>query len=113
MKIETASNGRAEISGKNGDVFKLGPYSYRNMKDRQKLNDQQHKSRKKSTDNTQCYNCSNNVNGSIIKHKSSCLAHNSKCYNCQITGHFTKFCKNKGIEKVEQKPTKHRWNIQH
>ena len=47
MKIETASHGRADISGENRDVFKLGPYSYRNMQDRQKLNDQQHKSGKK------------------------------------------------------------------
>ena len=31
MKIESASHGGAEISGENGDVFKLGPYSYRNM----------------------------------------------------------------------------------
>ena len=47
MKIESASRGGAEISGENRDVFKLGPYSYRNMQDRQKLNDQQHKSGKK------------------------------------------------------------------
>ena len=40
------------------------------MQDRQKLNNQQQKSRKKSTGNTQCYNCGNNANGSIIKHKS-------------------------------------------
>ena len=49
----------------------------------------------------QCYNCSNNVNGSIIKHKSSCPAPNTKCYNCQITGHFMKFCKNKNIEQPD------------
>ena len=105
MNIESASRGGAEISGENGDVFKLGTYSYRNMRDRQKLKDQQHKSRKKSTGNTQCYNCDNNVNGSIIKHKSSCPARNIKCYNCHITGHFTKLCKNKDIKKVEQPDT--------
>ena len=105
MKIESASRGGTEISGENGDVFRLGPYSYRNMRDRQKLNDQQHKGRKKSAGNTQCYNCSNNVNGSIIKHKSSCSEHNTKCYNCQITGHFIKFWKSKDIKKVEQPDT--------
>ena len=73
------------------------------MQDKQKLNDQQHKSRKKTTSNPmQCHNCGNSVNGSIIKHKSSSPACNSKCHNCQITGHFTKFCKNKDIKKIEQ-----------
>ena len=96
IKIESASHGGAEISGENGDILKLGPYSYRNMQDREKLNDQQHKNRKKSTSNPiQCYNCSNSVNGSINKPKSSCPACNTN--NCQITGHFTKFCKNKDI----------------
>ena len=47
MKIESTYLGGAEISGENGDIFKLGPYSYRDMQDRQKLN-KQHKSRKKS-----------------------------------------------------------------
>ena len=102
-KIESVSCGEAEISGENRDIFKLGPYSYRNMQDRQNLNDQQHKRTKKSTSNPmQCYNCGNNLNNSIIKHKSSCLARNSKCYNCQITLHFRKFCKNKDIKKIEQ-----------
>ena len=49
MEVENASHGGAEISGENGDIFKLGPYSCRNLQYRQKLNDQQHKSRKKST----------------------------------------------------------------
>ena len=39
MKIENATHGGAEISSENEDIFKLGPYSYRNMQDRQKLND--------------------------------------------------------------------------
>ena len=75
------------------------------MQDRQKLNNQQQKSRKKSTGNTQCYNCGNNANGSIIKHKKLCPARNAKCYNCQITGHFTTFHKKKDIKTVEQPET--------
>ena len=47
MKIESASCDGAEITGENWDISNLGPYSYRNMPNRQKLNDQQHKSRKK------------------------------------------------------------------
>ena len=39
MKIENATHGGAEISSENEDIFKLGPYSYRNMQDIQKLND--------------------------------------------------------------------------
>ena len=50
------------------------------------------------------------MNGSIIKHKSSCPARNSKCYNCQITGHFTKFCKNKDIKKIEQSDSENQQN---
>ena len=50
------------------------------------------------------------MNGSIIKHKSSCPARNTKCHNCQITGHFTKFCKNKNIKKVEQPDTESQQN---
>ena len=104
MKIENVSRGGAEISRENRDIFKLGPYSYRNMQDRQNLNDQQHKRRKKLTSSNpiQCYNCGNNVNGAIIKHKSSCPACNTKCYNCHITGHFRRLCKNKDTKKIEQ-----------
>ena len=40
--------GGVEIRGENVDIFKLGPYSYRNMQDRQNLNDQQRKGKKKS-----------------------------------------------------------------
>ena len=47
MKIESASCDGAEITGENWDISNLGPYSYRNMPNRQKLTDQQHKSRKK------------------------------------------------------------------
>ena len=64
IKIEKTCYGRAEISGENGDIFKLRPYSYRHMQDRQKFNYQKHKSRKKSISNSiQCYNWSNNING--------------------------------------------------
>ena len=50
------------------------------------------------------------MNGSIIQHKSSCPARNTKCYSYQITGHFTKFCKNKDIKKVEQPNTESQQN---
>lgn len=108
MKIESASCSGAEISGENSDVYKLGTYSYRNTKDREI---KQYKDKKKPPSKSiQCYNCGNNVNGSIIKHKSSCPARNSKCYNCQITGHFTKFCKSKDIKKIEQSDSENQQN---
>ena len=50
------------------------------------------------------------MNGSIIQHKSSCPARNTKCYSYQITEHFTKFCKNKDIKKVEQPNTESQQN---
>ena len=50
----------------------------------------------------QLWNCGNNVNGSIIKHKSSFSANKSKCQNCQTTGHFTKCCKNNDIKMIER-----------
>ena len=40
--------GGVEIRGENVDIFKLGPYSYRNIQDRQKLNEQQRKGKKRS-----------------------------------------------------------------
>ena len=57
------------------------------------------------------------MNGSIIKRKSSCPAHNSKCHNCQIAGHFTtskdmKTSKSqKGIKKIEQSDKESQLNI--
>lgn len=102
MKIESATRNEAEITWKNGDIFKLGPYSYRNIHDK-KSSDLQQRGRKTPNSNPmQCYNFGNNVKGSIIKHKSSWPARNSKCYNCQLTGHFSKLCKSKNIKKVEQ-----------
>ena len=44
----SACRGGVEIRGENVDILKLGPYSYRNMQDRQKLNDQKRKGKKKS-----------------------------------------------------------------
>ena len=57
------------------------------------------------------------MNGSIIKRKSSCPAHNSKWHNCQIAGHFTtskdmKTSKSqKGIKKIEQSDKESQLNI--
>ena len=44
----SACRGGVEIRGVNVDIFKLGPYSYRNIQDRQKLNEQQRKGKKRS-----------------------------------------------------------------
>ena len=77
--------------------FILGPYSYRYIHEK-KSSESQQRGRKTANNNTvQCYNCGNNVKGSIIKRTSSCPAHNSKCYNCQLTGHFCKLCESKDI----------------
>ena len=51
MKIESATRSGAEISGENGDIFKLGTYSYRNLQDK-KSSDSQQRGRKTPNNST-------------------------------------------------------------
>ena len=100
MKIESATRGGAEIAGE--DVYKMGTYSYKSLRNKRKDESHPDSSSRKETTIT-CYNCGNKANVPIRTHKINCPARTSKCYNCQRVGHFSKCCKStKDLRKVDE-----------
>ena len=86
MRLESATRSGAEIAGGSA-VNKLGKYSYQSIK---KKNDSTVKVKKQPIS---CFNCGNDIVGSIRKHKESCPAKGVKCKKCSRSGHLAKVCK--------------------
>ena len=90
MKMESAARSGAQISNEQ-ILNKVGKYKFSNKT-----------SQKKNVSIT-CYNCGNNISGSIIKHKAQCPAKTHTCNKCQRKGHYEKVCRSKSVNSMVTK----------
>lgn len=127
MQIEAAMRGESEISSSDGiGVNKIGKYSYKTLKGNAQKNQrpqheessrrQYHQSinqfpRKEHNNQTTrtppkektCFNCGNPFSGNPVNHlQNMCKARNATCNTCGRLGHFSKFCKSKGVNQVKE-----------
>ena len=87
MKMESAARSGAQMTNE-ASINKVGKYS--NLKGNKLKDDSKAPKKKASTIN--CFNCKSKISGSIINHKSKCLAKTHICGKFQKKGHFEKVC---------------------
>ena len=75
MKIESASKGGAEIAG--GSLYKLGKYSYKNIK----TTAPNHQVSDKTKKELDCYFCDQTINN-LKPHRDKCVGRKSTCSIC-------------------------------
>ena len=116
MKIEAAMRGESELSANDhsSSVNKIGKYSYKSLKSNQQKNFQPSSEQKSTTPRNyqtnklqpiekKCYNCGNGFKGDPTIHLQKCPAKNITCTSCKRTGHFSKHCRSKNINQINEK----------
>ena len=85
MRMESASKGASQIAG-DSDLNKIGKYSFKNTKNKNKPPQQPKK--------VSCFYCGMLAEKrDIAQHSRQCSAKNGTCSKCKVVGHSAKVCK--------------------